>query len=54
MWNAIFNDPYLPNISWIIWNGRMWVRGSGWRQAPVGPPDSDAGHYKHIHVSYTW
>jgi hypothetical protein len=54
VWNAIFNDPYLPNISWIIWNGRMWLRGSGWGQAPGGPPDSDAGHYKHIHVSYTW
>jgi hypothetical protein len=52
VWNALFYDKYLPAISWIIWNGRMWVRGSGWRQAPGGPADSDAGHYNHIHVTY--
>jgi hypothetical protein len=52
VFNAIFHDPYEPNIFWIIWNGRMWVRGSGWQAAPGGPPDSDAGHYNHIHVTY--
>jgi len=52
VWKAIWNDPYAPNISWIIWNGRMWVRGRGWSASPWGPPDSDAGHHKHIHVSY--
>jgi hypothetical protein len=52
VFNAIFNDPYKPNIFWIIWNGRMWVRGTGWEASPWGPPGSDAGHYKHIHVTY--
>jgi hypothetical protein len=52
VWNALYHVPYLPNIGWIIWNGKMWVRGSGWHSSPWGPPDSDAGHYKHIHVTH--
>jgi hypothetical protein len=52
VFNALFNDPHEPNIYWIIWNGRMWVRGGGWGPAPGGPSDSDAGHYNHIHVTY--
>jgi len=52
VWNALFHDPNLPNIFWIIWNGKMWVRGTGWENAPWGPPDSDAGHFQHIHVTY--
>jgi len=52
VWNAIYQDSYLPNIFWIIWNGRMWVRGLGWGPSPWGPPDSDAGHFRHIHVTY--
>jgi hypothetical protein len=52
VWNALFYDEYLPNIYWIIWNGWMWTRGWGWDSSPPGPPDSDAGHYNHIHVTY--
>ncbi len=52
VWNALFHDRHLPNINWIIWNGRMWVRGTGWHPSPWGPPDSDPGHYNHIHVTY--
>ena len=52
VWNALYQDSYLPNIFWIIWNGRMWVRGSGWGPSPWGPPDSDARHFRHIHVTY--
>jgi hypothetical protein len=55
VWNALAYDEYLPNIFWIIWDGWMWVSGvsgSGWSAAPWGPPDSDAGHYNHIHVTY--
>jgi hypothetical protein len=52
VWKALWTDPHAPNISWIIWNGRMWIRGRGWSDAPWGPPDSDAGHHKHVHVSY--
>ena len=52
VWNALSYDEYLPNIFWIIWDGWMWVSGSGWSAAPWGPPDSDAGHYNHIHVTY--
>ncbi len=52
VFNALFNDPFLPNIFWIIWNGRMWVRGTGWEASPWGPPDSDPRHEKHIHVTY--
>jgi hypothetical protein len=52
VFNAIFHDPYKPNIFWIIWNGRMWVDGEGWQASPGGPPDSDPRHEKHIHVTY--
>jgi len=52
VFSALFKDPHEPNIYWIIWNGRMWLRGRGWGPAPWGPPDSDAGHYNHIHVTY--
>jgi hypothetical protein len=52
VWHALFYDPHLPNIAWIIWNGRMWVRGRGWSRAPGGPPDSDAGHHKHVHCTF--
>jgi hypothetical protein len=52
VFSAIFHDRYKPNIFWIIWNGRMWVRGTGWEASPWGPPDSDPRHEKHIHVTY--
>jgi hypothetical protein len=52
VFSAVFNDRHLPNISWIIWNGRMWVRGTGWEASPWGPPDSDPRHEKHVHVTY--
>ncbi len=47
----IFNDPQDPPILWIIWGGRMWDRWNGWGPAPGGPPDSDPGHYRHIHCT---
>ena len=50
--DALLHDPNLPNIFWIIWNGKMWVDGTGWGPSPWGPPDSDAGHFKHVHVTY--
>lgn len=52
VFNALMNDPYLPNIAWIIHGGRMWTRGVGWGPAPYGPAGSDAGHYNHVHC--TW
>jgi hypothetical protein len=48
----LFYTNYGPPIAWIIWQGRMWVRGRGWGPAPGGPIDSDPGHYRHIHVTY--
>lgn len=50
--NALFNDPHLPNIYWLIHAGRMWTRGYGWGPSPYGPAGSDAGHYYHVHVTY--
>lgn len=49
----LFNDRNLPNIDWIIWQGRMWTRKL-FREisAPPGPAGSDAGHFQHIHVTY--
>ena len=52
LFREIYYTNYGPPIAWIIWGGRMWVRGRGWGPAPWGPPDSDPGHYKHIHVTY--
>jgi hypothetical protein len=50
---TIYDDPAPPLVEWMISNSRMWVRdGKGWRPAPVGPPDSDPKHGKHIHVSW--
>jgi hypothetical protein len=52
VFDALFYDPYLPNIYWIIFGGYMWTRGYGWGPAPWGPPDSDPGHHAHIHVTF--
>ena len=52
VFNAIFHDPYKPNILWTIYQGRMWVRGTGWEPFSEGPLDSDPRHEKHIHVTY--
>jgi hypothetical protein len=53
VFQTLFDDPHLPNIWWTIWQGRMWTRSGGWGPAPWGPPDSDPGHYSHIHVTYS-
>jgi hypothetical protein len=50
--NALYSDPNLPNILWIIWSGKMWTRGWGTTDSPPGPADSDAGHYNHVHITY--
>lgn len=56
IFNFLFNYPDNPDINWIIYKGRMWwnprTGGHGWQAAPPGPPDSDAGHWHHIHVTY--
>lgn len=51
VFNAAFNDPYLPNIAWIIYGGYMWSRNYGWGPAPWGPADSDPRHDHHIHIT---
>ena len=50
----LFTDPNLPDINWIIWQGRMWFVSGNPKEtrAPLGPPGSDAGHFEHIHVTY--
>jgi hypothetical protein len=52
VFRALFNDRHRPNICWIIWNGRMWVRGTGWENSPWGPAGSDPKHVNHVHVTY--
>lgn len=52
IFNWLFSDKSPGQIHWIIYRGRMWVRGQGWQPAPSGPPDSDPGHWRHIHVTY--
>ncbi len=52
LFDAIFDDPELPRIYWIIWDYDMWVAGSGWEPAPWGPADSDPNHLRHIHVTF--
>jgi hypothetical protein len=56
IFKRIWNDPAYPPIHWIIWSGKMWVNpafgGRGWGPSPWGPPDSDPGHYRHIHVTF--
>lgn len=51
VFNLLFNDPYRPNILWIIFGGYMWDRWGGWGPAPWGPAGSDAGHHYHVHVT---
>jgi hypothetical protein len=49
----LFNDPNLPNIDWIIWQGRMWTeRLRREISSPPGAPGSDPQHLQHIHVTY--
>lgn len=52
VFNLLFNDPYRPNILWIIFGGKMWDRWGGWGPAPWGPAGSDAGHWYHCHVTH--
>lgn len=56
MFDELFYAKSGPLIDWIIWQGRMWwapaTGGPGWTSAPSGPPDSDPGHYSHIHCTY--
>jgi hypothetical protein len=52
VFNLLWNDPYRPNILWIIFEGKMWSRGYGWGPAPWGPAGSDAGHHYHCHVTH--
>jgi hypothetical protein len=54
---AVFDDiydnaPWTPAIWWTIWWGEMWSIGGGWEAAPGGPPDSDPGHFSHIHFTF--
>ncbi len=49
---TIFNDPALPRIWWIIWQGWLWTDTGGWQKAPWGPADSDPDHLLHIHVTF--
>jgi hypothetical protein len=49
---TLFSDKKPPHISWIIWQGKQWRHGVGWIIAPGRPPDSDPGHFSHIHVTY--
>ncbi|MGH3144267.1 MAG: hypothetical protein ACRDTR_00520 [Rubrobacter sp.] len=48
----LFNDPHLPYIDWIIWQGRWWKDGFGPGPSPPGPPGSDPKHLTHLHVTY--
>ena len=52
VFSTIFNMEGLPLIWWIISGGGMWTRAGGWEDAPWGPPDSDPGHFGHVHVTY--
>ncbi len=56
IWRRIWHDPEGPRIWWVIWAGKMYVSpafgGRGWGPAPSGPPDSDPGHWKHIHCTF--
>jgi hypothetical protein len=56
LFREIWDDPEGPRIWWVIYWGRMWVNpafgGRGWGPSPWGPPDSDPGHYKHIHCTF--
>ncbi len=56
IWDFLWNMPGKPDIYWIIYRGRMWVNprygGRGWGPSPPGPPDSDSGHWNHIHITY--
>jgi hypothetical protein len=48
LWEGRFGG---PDIAWIIWEGKMWIRGVGERPAPAGAADSDPGHFGHVHCT---
>jgi len=52
IFDDIFNNGKEPWINWVIWWGSMWSMGGGWEGAPWGPPDSDPGHFSHIHFTF--
>lgn len=51
VWNYLWNRRGI-GWSWGIYKGRSWGRIKGWDKAPSGPPDSDPGHYRHLHITY--
>lgn len=50
--SLLFNDPDLPNIDWIIWQGWMWTRAGGWSWFSDDTSDADMGHWRHIHITF--
>jgi hypothetical protein len=52
VFDDIFNNGKEPWIWWVIWWGSMWSMRGGWEGAPWGPPDSDPGHYSHVHFTF--
>ena len=42
-------------VEYLIWQGEIWVNGSGWRDYNGGgmhdPGDVTGGHYDHLHIT---
>lgn len=49
---AIYNDPNPPWIRWAIWQGWIWIDGIGWRWHSADESWSDAGHFRHVHITF--
>jgi hypothetical protein len=53
IFDLLFNYSGKPDIDWTLRNGWIWTRSGGWSwYSNDDAPDSDAGHFLHIHVTY--
>lgn len=50
--NDIYYDPNPPWIRWYIWQGYIWIDGIGRRWHSGDDGWSDAGHFRHAHITY--
>jgi hypothetical protein len=54
VWGWLFYDPRPPLIEWIIWQGWIWQRSSGWDWFSDDEPYADMGHFRHVHVTFEY
>lgn len=53
IFDDIWGNGLPPWIEWVIWQGYMWTAYDGWTWFSGDDPYSDAGHFRHIHFTFS-